>query len=91
MLTKCESGSSHFQPGEGPSRGLLCDCTTSPINRYTALIITLFTGQRLQEELDSVKQLLGRATEQLQSERSAAAEARTRLEVREQELLFLVR
>ena len=58
---------------------------------YTALIIILFTWQRLQEELDSVKQLLGRATEQLQSERSAAAEARTRLEVREQELLFLVR
>ena len=22
-----------FQPGEGPSRGLLCDCTTSPMNR----------------------------------------------------------
>ena len=51
----------------------------------------MFSWQRLQEELESVKQLLGRATEQLQSERSAAAEARTRLEVREQELLFLVR
>ena len=23
--TKCESGSCHFQPGEGPSRGLLRD------------------------------------------------------------------
>ena len=26
-------GSSCFQPGEGPSRGLLRDCTTSQINR----------------------------------------------------------
>ena len=26
-----------FQPGEGPSRGLLRDCTTSPINRFAAL------------------------------------------------------
>ena len=25
-------------PGEGPSRGLLCDCTTSPINRFAALL-----------------------------------------------------
>ena len=30
-----------FQPGEGPSRGLLRDCTTSPINRFAALITTL--------------------------------------------------
>ena len=29
-----------FQPGEGPSRGLLRDCTTSPINRFTALTQT---------------------------------------------------
>ena len=29
---KCESGSSRFQPGEGHSRGLLRDCTTSSIN-----------------------------------------------------------
>ena len=28
-------------PGEGPSRGLLCDCTTSPINRFAALDLTL--------------------------------------------------
>ena len=27
-----------FQPGEGPSRGLLRDCTTSPINRFAALL-----------------------------------------------------
>ena len=27
-----------FQPGEGPSRGLLRDCTTSPINWYTVLV-----------------------------------------------------
>ena len=30
---KCESTSTRAQPGEGPSRGLLRDCTTSPINR----------------------------------------------------------
>ena len=29
-----------FQPGEGPSRGLLRDCTTSPINRFAALLGT---------------------------------------------------
>ena len=28
------------QPGEGPSRGLLRDCTTSPINRFAALFDT---------------------------------------------------
>ena len=28
---------SRFQPGEGPRRGLLRDCTTSPINRFVAL------------------------------------------------------
>ena len=37
---KCESASRHFQPGEGPSRGLLRDCTTSPINRFAALLET---------------------------------------------------
>ena len=39
MLTslKCESASRRFQPGEGPSRGLLCDCTTSPMDRFAAL------------------------------------------------------
>ena len=39
MCLKCESASRRFQPGEGPSRGLLRDCTTSPINRFAALII----------------------------------------------------
>ena len=29
----------HFQPGEGPSRGLLRDCTTSPINRLHCSIL----------------------------------------------------
>ena len=38
MCLKCESASMHFQPGEGPSRGLLRDCTTSPINRLSALV-----------------------------------------------------
>ena len=28
--------SRRFQPGEGPSRGLLRDCTTSPINRFAS-------------------------------------------------------
>ena len=30
---KCESASRHFKPREGPSRDLLRDCTTLPINR----------------------------------------------------------
>ena len=34
---RSESASRHLQPGEGPSRGLLRDCTTSPINRLAAL------------------------------------------------------
>ena len=38
VLNKCESSSSRYQPGEGPSRGLLCDCTTSPIIRFAALV-----------------------------------------------------
>ena len=33
VLIDCESGTSRFQPEEGPFRGLLRDCTTSPINR----------------------------------------------------------
>ena len=37
MSYKCESGSSCFQPGEGPSRGLLRDCTILPMDRFTAL------------------------------------------------------
>ena len=28
MRLKCVSGSRHFQPGEGPGRGLLRDCKT---------------------------------------------------------------
>ena len=28
------------EPGEGPSKGLLRDCTKSPINRFTALLVT---------------------------------------------------
>ena len=31
---------SRFQPGEGPGRGLLRDCTTSPINRFASLVVT---------------------------------------------------
>ena len=37
----CESGSSRFQLGEGPSRGLLRDCTISPMDRFTTLTGTL--------------------------------------------------
>ena len=36
---KSESASGHFQPGEGPSRGLLRDCTTSTMDRFTALVL----------------------------------------------------
>ena len=35
-----------FQPGEGPSRGLLRDCTTSPINLFAALGDCLDPGPR---------------------------------------------
>ena len=35
---KCESSSSHFQPGEGPSRGLLCDCEPSCGPSFPALM-----------------------------------------------------
>ena len=38
---KGESASRRFKSGEGPSRGLLRDCTTSPINRFAALKIKL--------------------------------------------------
>ena len=31
--------------GEGPSRGLVRDCTTSPINLFAALVKILFLGQ----------------------------------------------
>ena len=34
LTLKCESASRRFQPGEG----ILRDCTTSPINRDTALV-----------------------------------------------------
>ena len=39
-----QSASRRFQPGEGPSRGLLRDCTTSPINRVAALVETVSPG-----------------------------------------------
>ena len=35
-VSRREIGSCQL-PGEGPSRGLLSDCTTSPINRFAAL------------------------------------------------------
>ena len=40
IIIKCESGSSRFQPGEGPSRGLLRNCTTGcgPMDRFAALV-----------------------------------------------------
>ena len=40
LNSECERASRRFQPGEGPSRGLLRDCTTSPINRFAALVTT---------------------------------------------------
>ena len=33
-----------FKTGEGPSRGLLRDCTTSPINRFAALAVQCDAG-----------------------------------------------
>ena len=44
IRVKCESASRRFQPGEGPIRGLLRDCTTSPINRFAALLLTPATA-----------------------------------------------
>ena len=38
---KCESSIRHFRQREGPSRGLLRDCTTSRINRFAALFKTM--------------------------------------------------
>ena len=46
---KCESASRCFQPGEGPSRGLLLDCTTSPINRFAALIVIILCSHHAEE------------------------------------------
>ena len=43
---KCESTSRRLQPGEGPNSGLLCDCTTSPINPFAALLLTLLQPRR---------------------------------------------
>ena len=39
-------GSRCFQPGEGPSRGLLRDCTTSPMDRFTAIILAVSDHSR---------------------------------------------
>ena len=36
-----------FQPGEGPSGGLLRDCTTSPINRFAALINIKYSAHKV--------------------------------------------
>ena len=38
------SASRRFQPGEGPSRSLLRDCTTSLINRFAALKVDITDG-----------------------------------------------
>ena len=38
---KCESASRHFQPGEGPSSGLLCDCENIADDSFAALLRTL--------------------------------------------------
>ena len=39
---KCESGCSRFQPGEGPSRGLLCDYEPSDGPSFEALVVIRF-------------------------------------------------
>ena len=48
MYLKCESGSSHFQLGEGPSRGLLRDYEPSDGPSFQALALTqpLLRGAR---------------------------------------------
>ena len=55
------------QPGEGPSRGLLRDCTTSPINRFAALVVRWLapapaTAPQLENEHNSVSRLETAAT-----------------------------
>ena len=37
-MQKCESVSRRFQPGEGPSKGLLCDCEIFADGSFAALI-----------------------------------------------------
>ena len=41
-ILKCENASRCFQPGEGPSRSLLCDCEI-----FGNLLITLFKALKL--------------------------------------------
>ena len=41
-----QSSSSRFQPEQGPSRGLLRDCTTSPINRLQHESTLVSRGRR---------------------------------------------
>ena len=36
IVPKCESTTRRFQPGEGPGRGLLCDCETSNLLRVSS-------------------------------------------------------
>ena len=55
MSFKCESASRRFQPGEGPSRGLLRDCTISPINRFAALIRSVL--HRVEPDLSILRNL----------------------------------
>ena len=47
---KCESASRRFKLGEGPSRGLLRDCTTSPINRFAALFVSVHFSTNIEAE-----------------------------------------
>ena len=52
VFLKCESAFNQ-EKGEGPSRGLLRDCTTSPINRFAALVDTM-AGHWALNEVDCV-------------------------------------
>ena len=38
QILKCESASRRFQPGEGPSRGLLRDCENFADGSFAALV-----------------------------------------------------
>ena len=44
---KCESTSRHFQPGEGPSRGLFRDCDNFTDGSFAALVPTLLNSNYL--------------------------------------------
>ena len=60
---KCENSSSCFQPGEGPSRSLLCDCENRLWNRWIVYSFTLrscpkFKSREWSKQLNAFIRLL---------------------------------